>query len=194
VRLTAEMGMWGYTPTPADPYIFNHRSFPSAHLLADCSTVLGLVVSGPGTRTVGALSGAEIDRRGNINSTEIPGASFVLGSGGAADVAARADECVVSVVAHPRRLVERCAYVTSPGERVVAVCTDLGILRKRADGELHLAAVVGGDEPLDARVERMKAACGWDLAVDRNLAEVPEPTMSEILALRYFDRERILLT
>ena len=28
VCLTAELGLWDYTPTPADPYIFNHRVFP----------------------------------------------------------------------------------------------------------------------------------------------------------------------
>ena len=37
VVLTAELGLWGYTPTPADPYIFNQRSFPSATMLADAS-------------------------------------------------------------------------------------------------------------------------------------------------------------
>ena len=193
VRLTAEMGMWDYAPTPADPYIFNHRSFPGARMLNDCSSVLGLVVSGPNTRTIGALSGAEIDRHGNINSTQIPGASFVLGSGGAADVAAHADECVVSVVAHPRRLVGRCAYVTSPGHHVTAVCTDLGILRKR-DGELCLAAVISGEGSLEERVKLMKAACGWELSVDRDLDEIAAPTMAEILGLRYFDPQRILLT
>jgi acyl CoA:acetate/3-ketoacid CoA transferase alpha subunit/acyl CoA:acetate/3-ketoacid CoA transferase beta subunit len=194
VRLTAEMGMWDYAPTPADPYIFNHRSFPGARMLNDCSSILGLVVSGPNTRTVGALSGAEIDRHGNINSTRIPGASFVLGSGGAADVAAHADECIISVVAHPRRLVDRCSYITSPGDRVSAVCTDLGILRKRPDGELHLAAVIDGDEPLRDRVIRMKNACGWSLSVDRDLEEIPAPTLAEIVAFRHFDRERILLS
>ena len=194
VRLTAEMGMWGYSPTPADPYIFNHRSFPGAQMLNDCSSILGLVLSGPGTKTVGALSGAEIDRRGNINSTRIPGASFVLGSGGAADVAAGADECVVSVVAHPRKLVDRCAYVTSPGERVTAVCTDLGVLRKREDGELGLAEVVAGPGQLEERVQQMRDACGWDLEVFRDVREIPAPSPKEITDLRFFDRERILLT
>lgn len=194
VRLTAEMGMWAYTPTPADPYIFNHRSFPSATMLNDCSSVLGLIVSGPGTRTIGALSGAEIDRRGNINSTRIPGAAFELGSGGAADVAAHADECVVSVVAQPRRLVDACAYVTSPGDHVTTVCTHLGVLRKRPDGELHLSSVVGGEGTVAERVRRMKEACGWDLAVDRDVSEIPAPSMKEIVALRHFDRERTLLT
>ena len=48
VCLTAELGLWDYTPTPADPYIFNHRVFPGTTLLADASTVLGMVVGGPG--------------------------------------------------------------------------------------------------------------------------------------------------
>ncbi len=60
VQLTAELGLWGYTPTPADPYIFNHRVFPGTSLLADASTVLGMVVGGPGTITVGCLGAAEV--------------------------------------------------------------------------------------------------------------------------------------
>ena len=55
IRLTAELGLWGYTPTPADPYIFNHRVFPGSPMLADASTVLGMVVGGPGTRTIACL-------------------------------------------------------------------------------------------------------------------------------------------
>ncbi|MHB8330536.1 MAG: CoA transferase subunit A, partial [Acidimicrobiales bacterium] len=47
VTLTAELGMLGYQPTPADPYIFNHRVFPSTPVLSDASTVLGMVVGGP---------------------------------------------------------------------------------------------------------------------------------------------------
>ncbi|HXY94700.1 MAG TPA: CoA-transferase [Acidimicrobiia bacterium] len=192
-RLAAEMGMWGYTPTPADPYIFNHRVFPGAEMLTDCSWILGTVVGGPGTTTIGCMSGAEIDRFGNVNSTDIPGTSFVAGSGGGADVAGRCDETVLAVVASPRRLVHDCAYITSPGHRVRSVCTDLGVLRKRGDGELHLAAVVAGPEPLAGRVRTMVDATGWDLVVDRDVGEVPAPSEREILALRNWDRERILL-
>ncbi len=64
VCLTAELGLWDYTPTPADPYIFNHRVFPGTSLLADASTVLGMVVGGPGTTTIGCLGAAEVDRHG----------------------------------------------------------------------------------------------------------------------------------
>ena len=114
-ELTAELGLWGYTPTPADPYIFNHRVFPGSPLLADASTVLGMVVGGPGTRTIACLGAAQVDRDGNLNSTLIPGGPFLVGSGGANDVASRAAACVVVALARPDRLVERVGFVTSPG-------------------------------------------------------------------------------
>ena len=53
VMLTAELGLWGYEPTPADPYIFNQRVFPATPYLSDASAVLGMVIGGPGTTTVG---------------------------------------------------------------------------------------------------------------------------------------------
>jgi hypothetical protein len=73
VMLTAELGLWGYEPTPADPYIFNHRVFPGTPYLSDASAVLGMVIGGPGTRTVGCLGAAEVDRAGSLNSTELAG-------------------------------------------------------------------------------------------------------------------------
>jgi hypothetical protein len=68
------------------------------------------------------------------------------------------------------------------------------VLRKRDDGELHLAAVVEGDGSVGDRVARMREACGWNLQVDRGVREVPAPSSSEILALRNFDRERVYLS
>jgi acyl CoA:acetate/3-ketoacid CoA transferase beta subunit len=194
VRLAADVGLWGYEPTPADPAIFNHRAFAGAEMLTDCSRMLGVIGSGPGTRTIGALAGAQVDRHGNINSTVIPGTSFLAGSGGAADVAASAVECVVSVVASPRRLVDACDYITSPGTRVSAVCTDLGILRKGDDGELRLSAVLGGEAPIRRRVQDAVESCGWPLQVSRDLEDLPAVTPEEVLRLRNFDRERLFLS
>lgn len=193
IRLTAELGLWGYTPTPADPYIFNHRVFPGSPLLADASTVLGMVVGGPGTRTIACLGAAQVDRDGNLNSTLIPGGPFLVGSGGANDVASRAAACVVVALARPDRLVERVGYVTSPGERVTSVVTDLGVLR-RLDGTLRVAAVAGGPGPVAERVRALVAACGWDVAVVASVSELDPVTTDEVLALRRYDPERLFLS
>jgi acyl CoA:acetate/3-ketoacid CoA transferase alpha subunit/acyl CoA:acetate/3-ketoacid CoA transferase beta subunit len=192
-RLTAEMGLWGYTPTPADPYTFNHRVFPGSEMLTDMSTVLGMLVSGPGTRAIGTLGGAEVDRFGNINSTDIPGSRFLAGSGGANDVASGADECLVVMVANRNRLPADCSYISSPGRAVQAVCTDLGILRKRQDGELHIAAVAFGQEPLAERIRTFAAACGWEVGVDLEVEELPETAMADVLVLRRYDPEGLFL-
>jgi acyl CoA:acetate/3-ketoacid CoA transferase alpha subunit/acyl CoA:acetate/3-ketoacid CoA transferase beta subunit len=192
VHLTAELGLWGYTPTPADPYIFNHRVFPGTSLLADASTVLGMVVGGPGTTTIGCLGAAEVDRHGNLNSTSLGDGRFLVGSGGANDVVSRARACVVVTLARPRRLPADVAYITAPGERVTSVVTDRGVLR-RIDGRLQVAAVPSGPEPFDERVRAMVASCGWDPEVAGNVGELEPVSESEVRDLREYDRQRQFL-
>jgi acyl CoA:acetate/3-ketoacid CoA transferase alpha subunit/acyl CoA:acetate/3-ketoacid CoA transferase beta subunit len=192
VQLTAELGMLGYRPTPADPYIFNHRTFPSTPMLSDASTVLGMVVGGPGTRTVACLGAAQVDRHGNLNSTEIPGGPFLVGSGGANDVASRAEACVVVTLARPDRVVDEVGYVTSPGHNVVSVVTERGVLRRQGD-DLVVAAVPRGPEPLAARVEALRAEVGWTPDVAAEVEELDLPAYEEVLALRRYDPERLFL-
>jgi acyl CoA:acetate/3-ketoacid CoA transferase alpha subunit/acyl CoA:acetate/3-ketoacid CoA transferase beta subunit len=190
--LTAELGLWDYTPTPADPYIFNHRVFPGTTLLSDASTVLGMVVGGPGTRTIGCLGAAEIDRHGNVNSTALGDGRFLVGSGGGNDVMSRATACTVMTLANPRRLPESVAYVTGPGERVVSVVTDRGVLR-RLDGRLRIAAVPSGAGSLADRVRAMAGSCGWEPEIAAEVAELDPVTPAEVRELRNFDRRRQFL-
>ncbi len=192
VQLTAELGLLGYEPTPADPYIFNHRVFPGTPHLSDAATVLGMVVGGPGTTVIGCLGAAQVDRAGNLNSTRLASGRFLVGSGGANDVASRAAGCVVVTLARPDRLPERVGYVTCPGDRVRSVVTDRGVLR-RVDGDLRLVAVPSGSGSVEDRVRAMAASCGYGLAVARQVDELPEVTHKELLALREFDRERVFL-
>ncbi|MGH9090689.1 MAG: hypothetical protein ACRDZR_04790, partial [Acidimicrobiales bacterium] len=193
VRLTAELGLWGYHPTPADPYIFNHRVFPGTPFLSDASTVLGMVVGGPGTTVVGCLGAAEVDRHGNLNSTELAGGRFLVGSGGANDVASRAAACVVVTLARPERLPAEVAYVTSPGARVTSVVTDRGVLR-RLDGVLRVAAVPAGEGTVAERVGDFLAACGWAPDVAPEVEELDPVSEPEVLALREYDRQRLFLS
>ena len=192
VVLTAELGLWGYEPTPADPYIFNQRVFPSTPYLSDASSVLGMVIGGSGTRTVGCLGAAEVDRLGNLNSTQLAGGRFLVGSGGANDVASRADACVVVTLARPERLPETVGYVTSPGQGVVSVVTDKGVLR-RDDSSLRLAAVPAGEGSVEQRVRAFVGACGYEPTLARHVEELPAVGPDELRALRDFDRKRLFL-
>jgi acyl CoA:acetate/3-ketoacid CoA transferase beta subunit len=195
VRLTAELGLWGYEPTPADPYIFNHRSFPSAEMLADADTVLGGIMGGRSAkgRSIACIGAAQIDRHGNINSTVIPGEAFLVGSGGGNDVASAADELVVVNVGGARRLVEQVGYVTSPGRAVSALCTSFGVLVSR-HGDLVLAAVVADDDDaVEAAVEAARTQCGWDLAVMDDVTRLDIPSPEEVAVLRRWDPAGLFL-
>jgi acyl CoA:acetate/3-ketoacid CoA transferase alpha subunit/acyl CoA:acetate/3-ketoacid CoA transferase beta subunit len=192
VMLTAELGLWGYEPTPADPYIFNHRVFPDTPYLSDASAVLGMVIGGPGTRTVGCLGAAEVDRMGCLNSTELAGGRFLVGSGGANDVASRAEACVVITLARPERLPESVSYITSPGHRVASVVTDKGVFRRR-DGVLRVAAVPAGDGTVEERTRALVESCGYEPDIERRVEELAPLQMAEVSALREFDRQRLFL-
>lgn len=188
VSLTAEIGLWGYEPMPADPFVLNHRNFPASTMLSDAGFVLGALVGGPGTTTVACLGGAQVDRAGNINSTLLDDGRFLVGSGGGNDVASVAAEALVVALLTPERTPVECAYVTSPGRSVRALVTDLGILEK-GDGsdELVLTAVPSGDTPVPERVAAARAACGWELEVAEQLGELAPPTAREIGMLRSWD-------
>jgi len=186
VQLTAEIGLWGYEPTPADPFVLNHRNFPRSTMLGDAGLVLGTLVGGTGTTTVACLGGAQIDRFGNVNSTLVPDGPFLVGSGGGNDVASVAAESVVVGTLTRGRTPAECGYVTSPGRNVRALVTDLGTLEK-VDGDELVLTAVAGDGTVAERIGACRAACGWDLAVAPAVREVAAPTADEITALRTWD-------
>jgi acyl CoA:acetate/3-ketoacid CoA transferase alpha subunit/acyl CoA:acetate/3-ketoacid CoA transferase beta subunit len=186
VQLTAEIGLWGYDPTPADPFVLNHRNFPRSTMLGDAGLVLGTLVGGTGTTTVACLGGAQVDRFGNVNSTRIPGGPFLVGSGGGNDVASVAEEAIVIGTLTPGRTPPECGYVTSPGRNVRALVTDLGTLEKLDGDELVLTAVAG-DGTVEERIQACRAACGWDLAAAPVVRELSPPAPDEVRELRSWD-------
>jgi len=188
VQLTAEIGLWGYDPTLADPFVLNHRNFWRSTMLNDASTVLGSLVGGAGATTLACLGGAQVDRHGNVNSTLIPDGPFLVGSGGGNDVASVCAEAIVVALLAPQRTPADCGYITSPGRAVRALVTDLGTLEKLDPvGELVLTAVPAGPGSIAERIAAAQAACGWDLAVAPTVAELGPPTVAELTALRSWD-------
>jgi glutaconate CoA-transferase, subunit B len=131
---------------------------------------------------VGFLGAAQIDRHGNLNSTVIGDYATpkvrLPGAGGAPEIATSVRDVFVMLRQSPRTFVEQIDFVSSVGERVRVVVTDLGILEPR-DGELVLTRLHPG-----ATVERAGAATGWDLRVADDVGETEAPTADELAALR----------
>jgi glutaconate CoA-transferase subunit B len=138
----------------------------------------------PGRIDVGFLGAAELDRRGDINTTvigpyETPRVRLP-GAGGAPEIARSSGRVVVIMRHSPRALVERVGFRTSLGDRVATVITDIGVLGRDPErDELVLTALHPG-----STADQARAATGWDLAVAADVAETEAPTDAELGALR----------
>ena len=99
----------------------NQRDATAATTLID---VMGMLQRG--RVHVGFLGGAEVDARGNLNTTKV-GTTRLPGSGGGSDIAAHAQRCVYIMEHERRRFVERVSYLTSRPKGVVTLITTLGI-------------------------------------------------------------------
>jgi len=131
---------------------------------------------------VGFLGAAQIDRHGNLNSTVIGDYDRpkvrLPGGGGAPEIALDVGDVFVMLRQSKRTFVEELDFMTSLGERVRVVVTDLGVLEPR-EGELQLTQVhpgVGSEEAVEATA--------WPLRVADDLRETEPPTDEELDALR----------
>lgn len=182
VSLMAELGYFGFTPRPADPFLFNFRNAPTCTLTGGILDILGTMVSGRGSKCLGALAAAQIDPAGNLNSTRLADGAVLTGSGGANDVASGAEATVVVTVLAKNRFVKELPYVTSPGRHVEYVVTDKAVLKK-LDGELALWGIAK-DVDIAADIE---PSFGWTLKRHPELRELEPATTEEIALLRLFD-------
>ena len=135
-----------------------------------------------GRISVGFLGGAQIDRFANLNTTVIGDYARpkvrLPGGGGAPEIATGVRDVFVLLRHAPRAFVEQLDFLTSVGERVQVVVTDLGVLEPR-DGELTLTFV----HP-SASVEQAREATGWELRIADDVQVSDPPTTRELLALR----------
>ncbi|MEV6923385.1 CoA-transferase [Dactylosporangium sp. NPDC051485] len=194
IELMAEIGMFGYSPRPGEPYIFAGRNLPSSKMLTDVMGVLGTFVGGPATATIGMVGAGQIDRSGALNSTYTESGDFLVGSGGANDVLSASQEVIVTVGHSPERLVPKVSYVTCPGDRVRSIVTTLGVF-ERVDGPEYVLTRIlptaGADDR--AAVERIRGSMGWSFEVHRDVVREQPPTPEELAALRVYDPHRLFL-
>ncbi len=133
---------------------------------------------------VGFLGAAQIDKWGNLNSTVIGDYDSpkvrLPGGGGAPEIATAARKVFVMLRQTPRAFVEKLDFLTSVGDRVAVVVTDLGILEPDPETrELTLTLLHPGVE-----VDQVREATGWELRVADERGETEPPTEEELTSLR----------
>jgi glutaconate CoA-transferase subunit B len=189
--------------TPASELIYTMADPPNLLGAIQCLDMIGVMsLLQSGRVHLGFLGAAEVDRFGNLNSTEVCGPHGKVrlpGSGGACDIASLAHRFVVLMEHSKRRLPERVSFLTSPGngegagwrKKVglprggpSAAITTKGILRFGEDGEAYLASVHPG-----VGVDDVVGSTGWSLRVAENVVETQEPSVEELRAIREYDRK-----
>ena len=186
-ELVAEIGIYGYLPKPGEPFIFSNRNLSTCKSMTGVESILGLYVGGRHNRCVAIIGAGQIDPEGNINSTYGNDGRFLVGSGGANDIASAASDVVAVTQQSRHRLVESLPYVTSPGARLSTLVTDLGVYEKR-DARLVLTYYHAVDG-LDAQgcIEKIRGRCGWPLQVADDVKPSRTPCEADLLRLRLFD-------
>jgi glutaconate CoA-transferase subunit B len=189
--------------TPAAQLIYTMADPPNLLGATQCLDMLGVMsLLQSGRVDLGFLGSAEVDRFGNLNSTQVQGKDGMVrlpGSGGACDIASLAHRFVVLLEHKKERLPERVSFVTSPGngdgagwrKRVglprggpSAVITTKAVLRFGEDGEAYVDAVHPGVELNDVLVNT-----GWQMRVADAVETTAEPSSAELQAIREYDRE-----
>ena len=187
--------------TPARELLMTMSDCPNITGALSCLTMLEcMALLQQGRVSLGFLGAAEVDRKGNLNSTEVRGADGQLvrlpGSGGACDIAALARRFVALMSHEKERLPERVHYITSPGHGPwrgsgrlqqggpAAVITTKAVLRFSPQGEAYLDSYHPG-----VTVEEVVANTGWPLAVSPSVRNTAPPNKKELRVIRAYDPE-----
>jgi glutaconate CoA-transferase subunit B len=185
--LIYESGTIGAKPTELPLSIGDGELAETADAVVSVPEMFGYWLQG-GRVDVGFLGAAQIDRFANLNSTVIGDYEHpkvrLPGAGGAPEIATAVRDVFVMLRHSPRSFVERLDFLSSRGERVRVVITDLGILEPDPETrELTLTAV----HP-NVSVDHVRAQTGWELRVAPEVRETQPPSEAELLALRGLER------
>jgi glutaconate CoA-transferase subunit B len=152
-----------------------------------------------GRITIGFLSGAQVDRFGNLNTTVIGPydrpTTRLPGSGGACEIAINAGEIFVIMRQSRRSFVERLDFQTSPGNLAArhdadgpmrrpgrgptVVVTDLAVFRFDADGEMTVETLHPG-----VTADQLRAAMAWEPRWASSVGATEPPSAEELRLIR----------
>jgi len=172
---------------------------PGAAMIGGLVDIMGMFLQG-GWIDVGFLSGSQVDRFGNINTTCIGPydrpVSRLPGSGGANPIGSLAKRILIIAQHHPRRLPARVDFITTPGyidgagarERwnlpagtgPQVIITNKAVLRFHPETkEACLASYHPG-----CTIDEIRGMTGWDLQVADDVHETEPPRAEELRVIR----------
>ncbi|MFT4978744.1 MAG: acyl CoA:acetate/3-ketoacid CoA transferase alpha subunit/acyl CoA:acetate [Myxococcota bacterium] len=127
VLIMVETGLYDVSADDSDGYLLSYQNFGVSRRLSDVEDTLLTLTCGADSRCLGVIGVGQLDPRGDINSTRI-GGRFLVGSGGANDIASSAAEVIALAPLRSDRLVAQVEHITSPGRRLLSVVTERGVL------------------------------------------------------------------
>jgi acyl CoA:acetate/3-ketoacid CoA transferase alpha subunit/acyl CoA:acetate/3-ketoacid CoA transferase beta subunit len=189
IELVLGSGVLGYVPGPGDPNLLSVCHVPSAKMLMDTSEMYGFFISGEGARCLSVIGAAQIDECGNINTTRVGGDVYISGSGGNNDNTSGAAEVIVVTAQSKKRCVKAVDYVTSRGDRVSTLVTNMGVYSKGVDGRFVLTDCILEKDAagLSQKMLEIRDNCGWEVIAAPYVSPVGYPTERELAMLRMFD-------
>jgi len=172
---------------------------PGAAMIGGLMDIMGIFLQA-GWVDVGLLSGGQVAKYGNINTTAIGDyhqpKSRLPGSGGANPIGSLARRIIIIALHDRRRLAERVDFITTPGyidgpgareqwglppdTGPQVIITNKAVLRFHPETrEAYLASVHPGSS-----VEEVCACTPWALQVAEDVHETEPPRPGELKALR----------
>ena len=182
-----ETGLYDIDCGPlADPFLLGHRNVAHAGRLTSIEDVLGAWACGAqSSRCLAVIGAAQTDPHGHVNSTRLRDGTQLVGSGGAGDLAAHADEVIVLTACRPERLVPAVDHITSTGRAVRTIATDLCTLHR--DDPASTTWTATDLTPDHAGTQALRQLLPWpDVHIT---ASTFRPTPDEVALLRQLTHE-----
>lgn len=157
---------------------------------------------------IGFLSGAQVDRFGNINSTVIGNYNHpkvrLPGSGGACEIAIHARKIIIILKQEKRTFPQKIDFITSPGfidsdnqrdkynmpgKGPVLVITDLGVYAfSKSTHDMILTEIYPG-----VSLKYLKNNISWEINLSPDLALTKAPSKEELKIIRGLDPDKIYI-
>ena len=197
LNIVMEVGVVNPEPLPgvgiADPRLW----YKAEHFTSLVGALGGLLQKG--LVDIGFLGSLQIDRYGNLNSTQVNqadgGIRHFTGSGGASDIASLSNDVFVIMKHEKRKIIEKLDFLTSVGAykgkntrvekglkktRGVTVFTNLCVMQTGVEsGELEVVSIHPG-----VTLETLRENTGFDITIPANVPTTDEPNEQELYLLR----------